>query len=264
MGRHTLIHRRNEQAGVESTLGIMESMAMSQEQDQRIVLITGANRGIGLEMARQLARRGFHIVVGARDEGSGRRAAEPIGADGGRASFLALDVSSSESIRAAARAFAAVAGHLDVLINNAGIYPDKGFPLLTIPRERMDQTFQTNTFGPLEVTQAFLAYLRKAAAARIINVSSGYGQLEGLSPDQPSYCLSKLALNGLTIMLAQALTDAHIAVNSVCPGWVRTDMGGPNADRSVEEGADTAVWLADEAPHELTGRFFRDRREISW
>jgi NAD(P)-dependent dehydrogenase (short-subunit alcohol dehydrogenase family) len=123
---------------------------------------------------------------------------------------------------------------------------------------------QTNTFGPLEVTQAFLPYLRQAADARVINVSSGYGQLEGLSPDVPSYCLSKLALNGLTIMLAEALQAGHIAVNSMCPGWVRTDMGGPNATRSVAEGADTAVWLADEAPRDLTGKFFRDRREIPW
>ena len=135
---------------------------------------------------------------------------------------------------------------------------------MTLPRDRLAQTFQTNTFGPLEVTQAFLPYLRQAAAARVINVSSGYGQLEGLSPDVPSYCLSKLALNGLTIMLAEALHADHIAVNSMCPGWVRTDMGGPNATRSVEEGADTAVWLADEAPHELTGKFFRNRQEIPW
>jgi len=106
--------------------------------------------------------------------------------------------------------------------------------------------------------------LRQAAAARVINVSSGYGQLEGLSPAAPSYCLSKLALNGLTIMLAEALQPDNIAVNSMCPGWVRTDMGGPDATRSVEEGADTTVWLADEAPHELTGKFFRDRQEIPW
>jgi NAD(P)-dependent dehydrogenase (short-subunit alcohol dehydrogenase family) len=128
----------------------------------------------------------------------------------------------------------------------------------------MLQTFQTNTFGALDVTQAFLPYLRRAARARIINVSSGYGQLEGLSPDVPSYCLSKLALDGLTIMLAEALRAERIAVNSMCPGWVRTDMGGPNATRSVKEGADTAVWLADEAPQELTAKFFRDRQEIPW
>jgi NAD(P)-dependent dehydrogenase (short-subunit alcohol dehydrogenase family) len=237
---------------------------MSLDKNQKTVLITGANRGIGLETARQLAQRGFQVVIGARDEMSGRRAADTIEADGGRATFLALDVSSTGSIRQAARAFAQVADHLDVLINNAGIYPDKGLTILTLSRERIDQTFQTNTFGPLEVSQAFLPYLRKSSAARIINVSSGYGQLDGLSHDVPSYCLSKLALDGLTIMLAQALRADRIAVNAMCPGWVRTEMGGPSASRSVEEGADTAVWLAHEAPHKLTGKFFRDRKEIAW
>jgi len=237
---------------------------MSPDKTQRVVLITGSNRGIGLETARQLARRGFHAVIAARDEGRGRQTAEGIRAGGGMASFLSLDVSSSDSIRHAVHRFAAIADHLDVLINNAAIYPDQGLTILTLPRDRLAQTFLTNTFGPLEVTQAFLPYLPQAAAARVINVSSGYGQLEGLSPDVPSYCLSKLALNGLTIMLAEALQADHIAVNSMCPGWVRTDMGGPNATHSVEEGADTAVWLTDEAPHELTGKFFRNRQEISW
>ena len=233
---------------------------MKRDPNPKVILITGANRGIGLETARQLARRGCHVVIGARDTASGAHAAEGIIAAGGRATFLPLDVSRPESIHAAAGQL----DHLDVLINNAGIYPDKGLTILTLPRDRLDQTFQTNTFGALEVTQAFLPLLRRSSAARVINVSSGYGQLDGLSAGVPSYCLSKLALNGLTIMLAQALKADGIAVNSMCPGWVRTDMGGPNADRSVEEGADTAVWLADEAPQELTGKFFRDRQEIPW
>src|SRR3954470_12645486 len=237
---------------------------MRLDRSQRVVLIAGANRGIGRETARQLARRGFHVVIAARDEGKGQQAAEGIQADGGKATFLPLDVSSSDSIRDAARRFGAIADRLDVLINNAGVYPDEGLTILTLPRDRLARTFQTNTFGPLEVTQAFLPCLRKSATARVINVSSGYGQLEGLSPDVPSYCLSKLALNGLTSMLAEALRADHIAVNSMCPGWVRTDMGGANATLSVEEGADTAVWLADEAPHELTGKFFRKRQEIPW
>src|SRR5262249_38664643 len=220
--------------------------------------------GHWVETARQLARRGCHVVLGARDEASGRAAAQTAQAEGGPATFLPLDVSSSESIAAAARAYSRVADHLDVLINNAGIYPDKGLTVLPVSREQLTQTFQTNTFGPLAVTQAFLPFLRKAAAPRVINVSSGYGQLDGLSPEVPSYCLSKLALNGLTLMLAWALQAEGIAVNSMCPGWVRTAMGGPNASRSVEEGADTAVWLADEAPQHLTGRFFRDRQEIPW
>jgi len=237
---------------------------MSPDKSQRIVLVTGSNRGIGLETARQLARRGYYVVIAARDESSGHQATEAIRALGGKAAFLSLDVSSSESIRNAASRFAAIDDHLDVLINNAGVYPDKGLTILTLPRDRLTQTFQTNTFGPLEVTQVFMPYLRRSTAARVINISSGYGQLEGLSPDVPSYCLSKLALNGLTIMLADALRADRIAVNSMCPGWVRTDMGGPNATGSVEEGADTAVWLADDAPHELTGKFFRNRQEIPW
>src|SRR4051812_20054040 len=239
-------------------------MAMSPDKTQRVVLITGANRGIGLETARQLARRGLHVVIAARDEAGGRQAAGAVNAAGGKATFLPLDVSSSDSIRAAAGAFGGGADRLDVLINNAGIYPDKGLTILTLPRDRLDRTFRTNTFGPLEVTQAFLRSLRQATAARVINVSSGYGQLGGLSPDVPGYCLSKLALNGLTVMLARALRLDGVAVNSVCPGWVRTEMGGPGAARSVEEGAGTAVWLADGAPHGLTGKFFRDRQEIPW
>ena len=157
-----------------------------------------------------------------------------------------------------------MAARLDVLINNAGVYPDEGSSVLTLRRDLLAQTFQTNTFGPLEVTQALLPHLRKSEGARVVNISSGYGQLGGLSGGEPSYSLSKLTLNGLTIMLAEALRADRIAVNSMCPGWVRTDMGGPSATLSVEEGADTAVWLADEAPHDLTGKFFRNRREISW
>jgi NAD(P)-dependent dehydrogenase (short-subunit alcohol dehydrogenase family) len=128
----------------------------------------------------------------------------------------------------------------------------------------MVNTFQTNTFGALEMTQAFLPYLKRSPAARVINITSGYGQLDGLSANVLSYCLSKLALNDITIMLAEALKEHGIAVNSMCPGWVRTDMGGSSAPRSVEAGADTAVWRATEADQKLTGRSFRDRKEICW
>ncbi len=228
----------------------------------KTVLITGANRGIGFETARQLAVRGFHVVIGARSEQHGHKAVRDL--EGlGKVSPLAVDVSDSRSIAGAASKFASI-GQLDVLINNAGIYPDEGISVLTISREQLVNTFQTNTFGALEITQAFLPYLKKSAAARVVNVSSGYGQLDGLSANVPSYCLSKLALNGVTIMLAAALKEHQIAVNSMCPGWVRTDMGGSGAPRSVQEGADTAVWLATEADQNLTGKFFRDRKEIGW
>jgi NAD(P)-dependent dehydrogenase (short-subunit alcohol dehydrogenase family) len=237
---------------------------MSASGQQRVVLVTGGNRGIGREIVRQLGRRYFHVVVGARLERSGQQTADEVNAQGGRASVLPLDVSDSATIRSAAAAFARLGDRLDVLINNAGIYADKGVDVLTLPRELLSRTFQTNTFGPIEVTQAFLPYLRRSDEARVINVSSGYGQIEGLSAGVPSYCLSKLALDGATIMLAEALRSKNVAVNAMCPGWVRTEMGGPTAPRSVEQGADTAVWLADEAPHELTGGFFRDRQPIPW
>lgn len=228
----------------------------------KTVLITGANRGIGFETARRLATHGFHVVIGVRSEQQGRTAQHELERSG-KISLLVVDVSDSRSIAEAASKFAPI-GRLDVLINNAGIYPDEGVSILTISRERIAATLQTNTLGPLEMTQAFLPYLKKARGARVVNVSSGYGQLDGLSANVPSYCLSKFALNGVTIMLAEALREHGIAVNSMCPGWVRTDMGGPSAPRSVEEGADTAVWLAVEAAPSLSGKFFRDRKEIAW
>ncbi|ODU24487.1 MAG: short-chain dehydrogenase [Verrucomicrobia bacterium SCN 57-15] len=226
------------------------------------VIVTGGNRGIGFEVARQLAGRGFHVFIGARSEQHGQRAVEQL-KQAGKVSLLVLDVADSKSIARAAENFASN-GSLDVLINNAGVYQDEGRSILTVSREQMVETLQTNTLGPLAVTQAFLPYLKKSQGARVINFSSGYGQLEGLSANVPSYCLSKLALNGITLMLAEALKADGIAVNSLCPGWVRTDMGGASAPRSVEEGADTAVWLATEADQQLTGKFFRDRKEIPW
>jgi len=227
-------------------------------------LITGANRGIGLETARQLAGKGFHVFIGARELANGEKAASSLRKNDGQVMPLELDVADSAGISSAARELAKEIDHLDVLINNAGIYPDEGLNILNISREQLVATFQTNTFGPVAVVQAFLPLLRKAQNARIINLSSGLGQLDGMSPNIPSYSLSKLAINGVTILLANALQPDGIAVNSMCPGWVRTDMGGAGAPRSVEEGADTAVWLASEAPHELTGKFFRDRKEIPW
>lgn len=226
------------------------------------VIVTGGNRGIGFEVARQLAGRGFHVFIGARSEQHGQKAVEQL-KQAGKVSLLVLDVADSKSIARAAENFTSN-GSLDVLINNAGVYQDEGRSILTVSREQMVETLQTNTLGPLAVTQAFLPYLKKSQGARVINFSSGYGQLEGLSANVPSYCLSKLALNGITLMLAEALKADGIAVNSLCPGWVRTDMGGASAPRSVEEGADTAVWLATEADQQLTGKFFRDRKEIPW
>jgi NAD(P)-dependent dehydrogenase (short-subunit alcohol dehydrogenase family) len=235
-----------------------------QGDDTRVALITGSNKGIGFETGRQVAKAGWHVVIGARQAIAGKKAVAKLVEENLKATFLQIDVAETKSILGAATNFGKQFEHLDVLINNAGICPDEGVNILTTSREQMTATFQTNTFGALAVTQAFLPHLRKARAARVINMSSGYGQLNSLSPDVPSYCLSKLALNGLTLMLSRALGQDGIAVNSMSPGWVRTDMGGANAPRSVEQGADTAFWLATKAPQDLTGKFFEDRKEIPW
>jgi len=227
----------------------------------KIALVTGGNRGIGKEIVRQLVAKGFQVVLTARDPKIGAQAASAIK---GEVEFLTLDVTDDQSIAQAADNFAEMSDRLDVLVNNAAIYPDEGVDILTASRDLLTKTFQTNTFGAIRMVQAFLPYLAHADHARVINLSRGYGVLDGLSANVPSYCLSKLTLNGATIMLDQALRNRGISVNSVCPGWVRTDMGGPDATKSVEEGADTTVWLATDAPHSLSGKFFRERREISW
>jgi NAD(P)-dependent dehydrogenase (short-subunit alcohol dehydrogenase family) len=229
----------------------------------KTALVTGANKGIGREVARQLAAKGFHVFVGARNRDAGRKAEDEIVKDGGKATFLEIDVSDDNSVTAAARDFTKAADHLDVLVNNAGIIVDGDNAILEISDELLRKTLETNTLGALRVTREFVPLLAKSKAPRVINVSSGGGQLTGGADGwAPAYCISKTALNGVTSQLATALPK--FAVNSVCPGWVRTDMGGSNATRSVEEGVDTIVWLASEASQELTGKFLRDRKEIPW
>jgi len=226
-------------------------------------LVTGANKGIGREVARQLAGRGFYMFVGARNRKAGRKAVDEIVKDGGKASFLEIDVSDNDSVIAAEREFSKMADHLDVLVNNAGIVVDGDEAILEVSDDLLRKTLETNTLGALRVTRAFVPFLRKSKAPRVVNVSSGSGQLTGGADGwAPAYSISKTALNGVTSQVAAALPK--FAVNSVCPGWVRTDMGGENASRSVEEGADTIVWLAAEASQELTGKFLRDRKEIPW
>jgi NAD(P)-dependent dehydrogenase (short-subunit alcohol dehydrogenase family) len=226
-------------------------------------LVTGANKGIGHEVARQLAAKGFHVFVGARNRSAGRAAADAIAKNGEKATFLEIDVSDNSSVTAAAREFSKIADHLDVLISNAGIIVDGDDAILKISDEIFRKTLETNTLGALRVTRAFEPLLAKSKAPRVINVSSGGGQLTGGADGwAPAYCISKTGLNGVTSQLATALPK--FAVNSVCPGWVRTDMGGKNATRSIEEGADTIVWLATDAPQKLTGKFLRDRKEIPW
>ena len=244
-------------------------------REKRIALVTGANKGIGFEVVRQLAREGFCVYLGARNEKAGRAAAEKLNKEAvGAASspvpgyrslvnFLKIDISKGESIKRAAEEFSKQGDRLDSLVNNAGILLDDDKAALTMTPEIFETTLQTNTLGALLVSQTFVPFLKKSDTPRIVNVSSGGGQLDGGADGwAPAYCISKTALNGVTVQLATALPN--FAVNSVCPGWVRTDMGGSNATRSVAEGASGIVWLAVDAPQHETGKFWRDRKVIPW
>jgi NAD(P)-dependent dehydrogenase (short-subunit alcohol dehydrogenase family) len=237
-------------------------------REQRIALVTGANKGIGFEVARQLARRNFRVFISARNTEAGEAAVRKLNKEGekedyGEITFIKIDVSKPDSIRRAAEEFSRSTDRLDVLVNNAGILLDDDKDVLTATPEIFETTLRTNTLGALLVSQTFVPFLKKSAAPRIVNVSSGGGQLtDGAEGWAPAYCISKTALNGVTAQLATALPK--FAVNSVCPGWVQTDMGGANATRSVGEGATGIVWLAVDAPQNETGKFWRDRKVIPW
>jgi len=236
---------------------------------KRVAIVTGANRGIGFETCRQLARRGFKVVLAARDGAKGEPAARRLREEGLDVEFAPLDVTDDESVRRFARQLEKTHGRVDVLVNNAGIMIDgkegdgpKAASILDAKVDTMRRTMEVNVYGALRVTQALLPLMPRDGA-RVINVSSGMGQLSDMNGGWPAYRTSKAALNALTRIFADELKDTGIRINSVCPGWVKTDMGGPNAERTPEKGAETIVWLATESSVP-TGGFFRDQKPIEW
>ncbi|MGE5428113.1 MAG: SDR family NAD(P)-dependent oxidoreductase, partial [Methylococcaceae bacterium] len=227
------------------------------------VLITGANKGIGLETARQLLKQGWHVIVSGRDEIKLAEAVKGLKAESGEVEMVLMDVSSFESVKAAAADLAQRKIQLDVLINNAGILLRTDRSLLSHDDEILKTTINTNSYGPLRVVHAFLPMMK--SPGRIINLSSEGGSMsEPLGGWSPAYCVSKTMLNAITRHLAYELKEKDISVNAVCPGWVKSDMGGKSAPRSLEEGAETIVWAATEARQNLTGKFFKNKAEIRW
>jgi NAD(P)-dependent dehydrogenase (short-subunit alcohol dehydrogenase family) len=234
----------------------------------RIALVTGANKGIGLEVARQLSLAGVTAIIGSRDKGRGAAAAARLAQDGITAPVVALDVTSEESVRAGVGEIESQYGRIDILVNNAAILIDGpgGFEssLFDLENDTLKLTLETNVAGPLRLIQAVAPLMRKIRYGRIVNLSSGAGQLADMQSGFPAYRMSKTALNALTRIAAAELNGTGILVNACCPGWVRTDMGGPEATRSVEEGAETPVWLSMLPDSGPTGGFFRDKQPIPW
>jgi NAD(P)-dependent dehydrogenase (short-subunit alcohol dehydrogenase family) len=236
------------------------------EQGAGTALVTGANRGIGREVARQLAARGYDVLVTAREADAAKAAAEQIvGETGAKARALTLDVSDPQSIEQAAASVGADPGSLDVLVNNAGVGLDFGVSGTAPDFDAIDKTLQTNFYGAYRLTIALLDLLRKSAHPRIVNVSSGMGGVAEMGGWSPGYRVSKAALNAITRILSTELKDDGFLVNSACPGFVKTDMGGPmGASKSIEDGASGIVWLATLPDDGPTGGFFRDGKPVAF
>ncbi len=231
---------------------------------RRVALVSGANRGIGFEICRQLGRAGLVVLLTARDPARGERACRRLAGEGVECHFHDLDVDDDESVERAVAFAAARFGRLDVLVNNAAIAIDHAAALLTLDLDVLRRTLETNFFGALRLCRAAVPLMTAGGYGRIVNVSSGRGSFGKLAAGGPSYRLSKTALNALTVILADELKHTNVLVNAMTPGWVRTRLGGMKAVRSTAEGAETAVWLAtlpDDGPR---GRFFKDRQELPW
>lgn len=230
----------------------------------KVALVTGANRGMGLETCRALAQRGYQVVLTSRDQRLGQQATHSFVQQGLSVSYVALDVTDAGSIQHLKRALEERFGGVDVLVNNAAVFPDEGRSVLEVELETFRATMETNCYGPLRLAQAWVPGMIRRGYGRVVNVSSGAGQLSTMGDYAPAYSASKAALNALTRMVADAARGANVLVNAVDPGWVRTRMGGPAASRSVEQGIDTIVWLATLPDGGPTGGFFSDRQPIPW
>lgn len=228
-----------------------------------IALVTGANRGIGLEVCRQLARQGMQVLLGSRDSAKGEDAAAELRRERLNIEAVVLDVSNADSIARAHDHIQQRFGRLDVLVNNAAIHYDTWENILNADMATVREALETNTLGAWQMCLAFVPLLRRSPHGRIVNVSSEAGSLASMGAGTPAYNLSKVGLNAITRMLASALRSDRILVNAVCPGWVATDMGG-RGGRPVEQGAASVVWAVNLPDNGPTGGFFRDGKPLPW
>ena len=240
--------------------------------DKRVALVTGGNRGIGYAIGRSLAQRGITVILGVRDPNKGATACSRLQGEGLDVNFELLDVTDEDSLQTAVKHIQAQFDRLDILVNNAGISIDDSKNALDVSWRTIEKTLQTNVVGPLLLCQNCIALMKARGYGRIVNMSSTLGSLSEIADPNsayagvgtPAYRLSKAALNAITTLIAKEVGDDNILVNSACPGWVRTDMGGGQAPLTPEQGADTAVWLATLPDGGPTGGFYRERTRIPW
>jgi NAD(P)-dependent dehydrogenase (short-subunit alcohol dehydrogenase family) len=230
-------------------------------ENERLALVSGGNRGIGLEVCRQLVERSYSVVMGSRDEEQGRTAAARL-PDG--VIVRQLDVADPESVDRLSRSIEEEFGRLDILVNNAAISNDEGQRGVDADLDRVKESLEANLLGAWRLCEMAIPLMRRNGYGRIVNVSTGLAALEDMGGGSPGYRVSKTALNAVTRILASELRGSGILVNAVNPGWVQTDMGGSGATRSVEEGAEALVWAATLPNSGPTGGFFRDRRPVPW
>ncbi len=230
-------------------------------ESKKIALVTGANKGIGFEACRQLAKNDFKVILTARDQKKGMKAAETLQKENLDIVFHQLDITDEKSIDVAFSFIKKEFGKLDVLVNNAAILID---PKETSDIDAIRKTFDTNTLGSYRMCKAALPLMIKNNYGRIINISSGMGQLSDMGSGYPAYRISKTALNAVTRIFASETSSYNIKVNSMCPGWVKTDMGGQNAPRTPTLATETIVWLATLPAQGPSGTFFRDKKKIEW
>jgi NAD(P)-dependent dehydrogenase (short-subunit alcohol dehydrogenase family) len=236
-------------------------MEGSEMENGRVALVSGGNRGIGLEVCRQLAEQGITVVMGSRDAEQGREAAAGL-PDG--VVVHQLDVADPESVERLARSVEEEFGRLDMLVNNAAISNDEGQSGADADLDRVKEALEANLFGSWRLCEVAIPMMRRNGYGRIVNVSTGLASLEDMGGGSPGYRVSKTALNVLTRILASELRGSGILVNAVNPGWVQTDMGGTSATRTVEEGAEALVWAATLPNNGPNGGFFRDREPVAW